>query len=105
MKKSFWILSGLGVLGMIGYYVFVRWGIIFVFGEGFLVSVFMFRILVFVVLFMFLNLLFGSFLNVMGRELMFIKIMGFIVLLNVVLNYFLILNYGVRGVVMVMVVS
>lgn len=105
LKKSSRILSGLGVLGTIGYYVFARWGTILVFGEGFLASVPMLRILAFAVPFMFLNSLFGSFLNATGRELTFTKITGFTALLNVVLNYFLILNYGARGAAMATVVS
>ncbi len=75
------------------------------FGEGFLASVPMLRILAFAVPFMFLNSLFGSFLNATERELTFTKITGFTALLNVVLNYFLILNYGARGAAMATVVS
>lgn len=96
-KKSLRVLAGLGVLALFGYYIFARFGILIVFGEGFLASVPVLRILAFAMPFMFLNSLFGSFLNATGRELMFTKITGFTALLNVVLNYFMILRYGAEG--------
>ncbi|NJF25190.1 flippase [Thermococcus sp. Bubb.Bath] len=105
LKKSFQVLVGLGVSGTAGYYIFAKWGIIIVFGEKFLPSVPVLRILAFAVPFMFLNSLFGSFLNATGRELTFTKITGFTALLNVLLNYFLIPNYGASGAAVATVVS
>ena len=104
-KKSFQMLLGIGILGVIGYYVFARLGVIIVFGEKFLPSVSVLRILAFAIPFMFLNSLFGSFMNATGRELTFTKITGFTALLNVVLNYILILHYGASGAAMATVMS
>ena len=104
-KKSFQMLLGIGILGVAGYYIFARLGIIVVFGEKFLPSVPVLRILTFAIPFMFLNSLFGSFMNATGRELTFTKITGFTALLNVVLNYILILHYGASGAAVATVVS
>jgi O-antigen/teichoic acid export membrane protein len=104
-RKSFQMLALIGVVGTIGYYAFARIGILFVFGERFLPGVPVLRILAFAVPFMFLNSLFGSFLNATGRELTFTKITGFTALLNVALNYVLILNYGASGAAVATVVS
>ncbi|MCO6040539.1 flippase [Thermococcus alcaliphilus] len=105
LKKSLQMLTGLGVLGLVGYFILAHWGIIIVFGKEFLASVSVLRILAFAVPFMFLNSLLGSFLNATGGELTFTKITGFTALLNVVLNYFLILTYGVKGAAVATVVS
>lgn len=91
------MLTVVGVFGLSGYFVFARLGIIIVFGEDFLASVPVLRILSFAIPFMFLNSLFGSFLNATGKELIFTKITGVTALLNVLLNYILILNYGAEG--------
>ncbi len=104
-KKSFQILLLIGLLGTAGYYTLARIGILFVFGEKFLPSVPVLRILAFAVPFMFLNSLFGSYMNATGRELTFTKITGFTALLNVALNYVLILNYGAEGAAVATVVS
>ncbi len=104
-RKSFQMLILIGVLGTAGYYTFARFGIIIVFGEKFLLSVPVLRILAFAIPFMFLNSLFGSFMNATGRELTFTKITGFTALMNVVLNYILILHYGASGAAVATVVS
>ncbi|MDI3476121.1 MAG: hypothetical protein PWQ79_2263 [Thermococcaceae archaeon] len=105
LKKSFQVLTGVGILGTAGYFILAGKGIIIVFGERFLPGVTLLRILAFAIPFMFLNSLFGSFLNATGRELTFTKITGFTALLNVLLNYFLILNYGASGAAVATVVS
>ncbi|WP_297476732.1 flippase [Thermococcus sp.] len=104
-KKSFQMLLGIGILEVIGYYVFARLGVIIVFGDKFLPSVPVLRILAFAIPFMFLNSLFGSFMNATGKELTFTKITGFTALLNVLLNYILILYYGASGAAVATVVS
>lgn len=104
-KKSFQMLVLLGVGGLTGYYIFARLGILIVFGQEFLPSVPILRILAFSVPSMFLNSLFGSYMNATGRELTFTKITGFTALFNVVLNYFLILQYGPEGAAIATVVS
>ncbi|AAL81478.1 flippase [Pyrococcus furiosus DSM 3638] len=97
LKRSIQMLVGLGVLALAGYYIFARLGILIIFGKKFLTSVPVLRILAFAVPFMFLSSLFGSFLNATGNELVFTKITGLTALLNVLLNYVLILNYGAEG--------
>ncbi|WP_297070261.1 flippase [Thermococcus sp.] len=104
-KKSLQMLLGIGIIGVIGYYIFARLGIMIVFGDKFLSSVPVLRVLAFAVPFMFLNSLFGSFMNATGKELTFTKITGFTALLNVVLNYILILHYGASGAAVATVVS
>ncbi|CAB50065.1 flippase [Pyrococcus abyssi] len=104
-RKSFQMLLGIGILGVAGYYVLARLGITIVFGEKFLPSVPVLRILAFAIPFMFLNSLFGSFMNATGRELTFTKITSFTALLNVVLNYILIRYYGASGAAVATVVS
>ncbi|WP_175060132.1 flippase [Thermococcus sp. 2319x1] len=104
-RKAFQALLLLGVLGTAGYYLFARLGIVIVFGDKFLSGVPVLRILAFAVPFMFLNSLFGSYMNATGRELTFTKITGFTALLNVLLNYFLILHYGASGAAVATVVS
>ena len=104
-KKSFQVLLLLGLAGTAGYYLFAKFGILFVFGEKFEESVPVLRILAFAIPFMFLNSLFGSYMNATGRELTFTKITGFTALLNVVLNYALILHYGATGAAVATVVS
>lgn len=104
-KKSFQMLTLMGIAGVAGYYSFARLGILIVFGEKFLPSVPILRILAFALPFMFLNSLLGSFMNATGRELTFTKITGFTALLNVVLNYILILQYGAVGAAVATVVS
>jgi len=104
-RKSFQMLALIGIGGLAGYYIFARLGISIVFGEKFLSSVPVLRILAFAVPFMFLNSLLGSYMNATGRELTFTKITGFTALLNVVLNYFLILHFGAKGAAVATVVS
>jgi len=104
-RKSFQMLALIGIGGLAGYYIFARLGISIVFGEKFLSSIPVLRILAFAVPFMFLNSLLGSYMNATGRELTFTKITAFTALLNVVLNYFLILNYGAEGAAVATVVS
>ncbi|NJE11023.1 flippase [Thermococcus sp. MAR1] len=104
-KKSFQVLLLLGLAGTAGYYLFAKPGILFVFGKKFLESIPVLRILAFAIPFMFLNSLFGSYMNATGRELTFTKITGFTALLNVVLNYILILHYGATGAAVATVVS
>ncbi|WP_297435619.1 flippase [Thermococcus sp.] len=104
-KKSLQVLLLLGLAGTAGYYLFAKLGIFFVFGEKFKESVPVLRILAFAIPFMFLNSLFGSYMNATGRELTFTKITGFTALLNVVLNYILILHYGATGAAVATVVS
>ncbi|USS41773.1 flippase [Thermococcus aggregans] len=104
-RRSFQVLLLIGLLGTAGYYTLARIGILFVFGEKFLPSVPVLKILAFAVPFMFLNSLFGSYMNATGRELTFTKITGFTALLNVVLNYVLILKYGAEGAAVATVVS
>ncbi len=104
-KKSFQMLLLIGLAGAAGYIIFARFGIILVFGKKFIPSVSILRILGVAVPFMFLNSLFGSFLNATGRELTFTKITGFTALLNVVLNYIFILHYGAAGAAVATVVS
>ncbi|WP_042701855.1 flippase [Thermococcus sp. PK] len=105
LKKSLQMLTGFGVLALAGYFIFARLGIIIVFGKEFLESVSVLRILAFAVPFMFLNSLFGSFLNATERELVFTKITGFTALLNVMLNYILISYYGASGAAIATVLS
>ncbi|MDV3104733.1 flippase [Thermococcus waiotapuensis] len=104
-RKSFQLLLVIGIFGAVGYYIFARLGIIIAFGEDFLPSVPVLRVLAFAMPFMFLNSLFGSFMNATGRELTFTKITGFTALLNVVLNYILILHHGASGAAAATVVS
>ncbi|ASJ11452.1 flippase [Thermococcus thioreducens] len=104
-KKSFQTLLFLGLAGTAGYYLFAKLGILFVFGEKFKESVPVLRILAFAIPFMFLNSLFGSYMNATGRELTFTKITGFTAFLNVTLNYTLILHYGATGAAVATVVS
>lgn len=104
-KKSFQALLLLGLFGTVGYYIFARLGILIVFGGDFLRSIPVLKVLSFAIPFMFLNSLFGSFLNATGRELVFTKITGFTALLNVALNYILILHYGAIGAAVATVVS
>ncbi|KUK17749.1 flippase [Thermococcus sibiricus] len=104
-KKSFQMLTLLGVAGLAGYYIFARLGILIVFGEEFLPSVPVLRILAFAIPFMFLNSLLASYMNATGKELAFTKITGFTALLNVALNYFLILHYGAEGAAVATVIS
>ncbi|NJE49561.1 flippase [Thermococcus sp. 9N3] len=104
-RKSFQMLLALGIAGTGGYYIFARLGILIVFGNKFLPSVPILRILAIAIPFMFLNSLMGSYMNATGRELMFTKITGFTALLNVVLNYVLISHYGAIGAAMATVVS
>jgi len=104
-RKSLQMLVLIGVLGTAGYYALARLGIIIVFGGKFISSVPVLRILSLAIPFMFLNSLFGSFMNATGRELTFTKITGFTALLNVVLNYVLILHYGASGAAVATVVS
>ncbi|ASJ15234.1 flippase [Thermococcus radiotolerans] len=104
-KKSFQILSLMGIGGTTGYYVFSKMGIIIVFGKTFLPSIPILRILAFALPFMFLNSLLGSYMNAIGRELTFTKITGFTAVLNIALNYLLIIQYGAIGAAMATVVS
>ncbi len=104
-RKSFQMLVLIGVLGTAGYYTLARLGIIIVFGGKFIPSVPVLRILSLAIPFMFLNSLFGSLMNATGKELTFTKITGFTALLNVVLNYILILHYGASGAAVATVVS
>ncbi|NJE76722.1 flippase [Thermococcus sp. ES12] len=104
-RRSFQTLSLLGVAGVVGYYLLAEYGILLVFGENFIPSIPVLKILAFALPFMFLNSLFGSFLNATGKELTFTKITGFTALLNVALNYILILNYGASGAAVATVVS
>ncbi|WP_324735082.1 flippase [Thermococcus sp. SY098] len=104
-RKSFQMLSLAGVVGIVGYYLLAEYGILLVFGEKFTPSISVLKILAFALPFMFLNSLFGSFLNATGRELAFTKITGLTALLNVALNYILILNYGASGAAVATVVS
>ncbi len=104
-KKSFQMLVFIGVLGTAWYYVLARLGIVIVFGVEFLKSVPVLRILAFAIPFMFLNSLFGSFMNATGRELTFTEITGFTALLNVILNYALILHHGAIGAATATVIS
>ncbi|WP_430515169.1 flippase [Pyrococcus woesei] len=104
-KKSVQILLGIGILGTSGYYIFARLGIYMIFGSKFLPSVSVLKILAFALPFIFLNSLLGSFMNAIGKELMFTKITGFTALLNVVLNYFLIPQYGAIGATLATVIS
>ncbi|MBO8175162.1 MAG: flippase [Thermococcus sp.] len=104
-KKSFQILLAIGLLGVIGYYIFANFAITIVFGAGFTKSVGVLRVLAVAVPFMFLNSLLGSFLNATGKELSFTKITAFTALLNVVLNYFLIQSYSYYGAAIATVVS
>ena len=96
-KRSFQILTIIGVIGTLGYYIFANLGIFFVFGEEFESSVSVLRILAFALPFMFINSLLGGYMNATGRELAFTKITGFAALLNMILNYFLIIYYGAEG--------
>ncbi|ADT84911.1 hypothetical membrane protein [Thermococcus barophilus MP] len=104
-KKSFQILLAIGLLGVMGYYIFANFAITIVFGAGFTESVGVLRVLAVAVPFLFLNSLLGSFLNATGKELSFTKITAFTALLNVVLNYFLIQSYSYYGAAIATVVS
>ena len=104
-RKSFQALLLLGLAGTAGYYLFAKLGILFVFGKKFLESIPVLRILAFVIPFMFMNSLLGSYMNATGRELTFTKITGFTALLNVVLNYVLMLHYGATGAAVATVMS
>jgi len=44
-------------------------------------------------------------MNATGKELAFTKITGFTALLNVALNYFLIINFGAEGAAIATVIS
>jgi len=104
-RRSFQMLLLIGLAGTAGYYLLARVGILFVFGEKFLPSVPILRVLAFAIPFMFLNSLMGSYMNATGKELAFTKITGFTALLNVVLNYVLILHYGAEGAAIATVAS
>ncbi|AHF81265.1 flippase [Thermococcus paralvinellae] len=104
-KKSFQMLLILGIAGTLGFFFFSDLAINIVFGSGFRESVGVLKVLGFAVPFMFLNSLFGSFLNATGRELTFTKITAFTALINVVLNYFLIQSYSYYGAAIATVVS
>ncbi len=105
LKKSFQLVLGLGVLGAVGYYILARLGVIVVFGDNFLPSAHVLRILSLVIPFMFLNSLLGSFMNATGKERTFMKIAGLTALLNVVLNYILIPYYSASGAAIATVIS
>ncbi len=105
LKKSFRMILGLGILGAVGYYIFSRVGIVIIFGDNFLPSVPVLRILAFVIPFMFVNSLLGSFMNATGKERTFMKIASLTALLNVVLNYILIPYYGASGAAIATVIS
>lgn len=99
-KKSFYALLGIGIIGLMGYYSFANFAIKFVFGLEFQKSIGVLKILSIALPFMFLNSLFGSFLNATGKEVSFTKITALTALLNVILNYVLIQNYSYYGAAM-----
>jgi len=105
LRKSFQILGLIGILSIAGYYIFARFGILIIFGEKFLPSIPVLKILAFAVPFMFLNSLLGSYMNAIGKELMFTKITGCTAMINVILNYLLIPVYGPEGAAIATVIS
>ncbi|MDP7506778.1 MAG: polysaccharide biosynthesis C-terminal domain-containing protein, partial [Candidatus Woesearchaeota archaeon] len=64
--------------------------ILFIYGEGFSNSVLILKILIWIELFIFLNYLFGQFLNAINKEKLFTYTTGIIVLVNIILNFILI---------------
>ncbi|ASJ16035.1 peptide-binding protein [Thermococcus chitonophagus] len=104
-NKAYLALLGLGILGAGGLVVFPNLLISIFLGSKFLPSIPVLKILGIAVPFMFLNSLIGSLMNATGKELEFTKIVGFTALLNVVLNYILIMKYGVSGAATATVIS
>ena len=90
---------------MIGYYAFSEKGILWVFGEKFFYSIKVLKILSFSLPFIFLNLILGSILNAIGKEKAFTKIAGITAVLNIILNYYLIKNYGANGAAIATLIS
>ncbi|USH00448.1 flippase [Thermococcus argininiproducens] len=89
-KRAFQLLLAVGVAGALGIYVSAPFLIRVFFGKDFYNSIAVLRILAWVVPAMFLNSLYGSLLNGIGKEKTYTKIIGGTALLNVVLNYLLI---------------
>ncbi|AFK22185.1 putative polysaccharide biosynthesis protein [Pyrococcus sp. ST04] len=96
-NKVFFALFGVGILGVIGYEVFAGFLVKTFFGNKFVPSAPILKVLALAMLPMFLNSLFGSYLNATGRKLEFTKITGITALTNVVLNFVLISYMGARG--------
>ena len=105
LNKILFVIFLLGITGMIGYYAFSEKGILWVFGEKFFYSIKVLKILSFSLPFIFLNLILGSILNAIGKEKAFTKIAGITAVLNIILNYYLIKNYGANGAAIATLIS
>jgi len=104
-KKSFQILITIGIIVTLGYHIFADFGIFFIFGKSYELSVPVLKVLAFALPFMFLNSLLGSYMNATGKELVFTKITGLTAFLNIIINYFFILYYGAEGAAVATVIS
>ncbi|WP_456365945.1 flippase [Thermococcus sp.] len=96
-NRAFQLLLVTGIVSALGLFVTASYLIRIFFGEEFSNSVVVLRILAWVLIPMFLNSLYGSLLNGIGRERTYTKVIGATALLNVVLNYFLILRMSYVG--------
>ena len=96
-KRAFQVLLAFGIIGAGGAFLFAPLLIRIFFGQEFINSVEVLRILGWTIPAMFLNSLYGSFLNGIGREKTYTKIVGGTALLNVLLNYILIQLMSYKG--------
>jgi len=104
-NKAFQILGIFGILGSLGSFVLAPWLIKIFFGFQFSNSTVVLQILAWSMLPTFVNALYGSFLNGIGKEKEYTKIVGFSALLNVILNYILILTLSYKGAAIATVVT
>ena len=96
-SKAFQLVAVLGVLGALGTFATAPLLIRVFFGDNFMNSVDTLRVLSWVIIPMFINSLYGSFMNGIGEERDYTKIIGGSALLNVFLNYTLITYMSYLG--------
>lgn len=96
-KKAFQVLLAFGIIGAGGAFLFAPLLIRIFLGQEFVNSVEVLRILGWTIPAMFINSLYGSFLNGIGEEKTYTKIVGSTALLNVLLNYALIQLISYKG--------
>ena len=89
-RKAFQLVSILSIITAVVAFVSAPVLISIFFGDNFSNSVSVLRILSWVIPPMFMNSLYGSFMNGIGKEKEYTRIIGGTTLLNVILNYFLI---------------
>jgi len=89
-NRAFQLVGVFGITGAVGAFLTAPFLISIFFGSDFSNSVSVLRVLSWVILPMFLNSLYGSFMNGIGEEKEYTKVIGGTALLNVILNYFLI---------------